>query len=241
MRLAGHVVLLTGASGGIGRATARTLVAEGARVALLARDRGALEALAAQLGGAALPLPADVTREADLTGAVGATLDRWGRLDALVYAAGIARYAPVGELGLRDWRDTLDTNLTGAFLALTACLPALTASGRGLALMVGSLASQHPYPESAAYAAGKAGLLAFAEAAALDLRDSGVRVCTLLPGSVATPITDPEEDSSWKLQPEDVAGVVADLLALDPRVLPGRFELRPARVPARRRRGLTHQ
>ncbi len=241
MTLAGQVVLLTGASGGIGRAVARALAAAGARVALLARDRVALDALSAELRDAALACPADVTREPEVQGAVRATQDRWGRLDALVYAAGIARYAPVGELGLGDWRATLDTNLTGAFLTLTACLPALTASGRGLALMVGSLASQHPYPESAAYAASKAGLLALADAAALDLREQGVRVCTVLPGSVATPITDPNEPSDWKLQPEDVAQVIVDLLALDPRVLPGHIELRPARVPAARRRGLTYQ
>src|SRR5262245_60696553 len=128
--LDGKVILITGASRGAGRATAHRLAAHGARLALLARTAGDLEQAAAAVNAAvgqpvALALPADVADEAAVRDAVARAVAHFGGLDGLILNAGIGRYGPTEQYPLADWRATLDTNLTGAFICAQAALPHL--------------------------------------------------------------------------------------------------------------------
>ena len=236
-----EVALVTGASGGIGRAVSTLLVRAGFGVVAFARRADALEQLAADLGPSLLPVVGDVTVAADVDRAVRAAEEAFGCLTVLVNNAGVAEYAAVEAMDELAWRRVLDVNLTGAFLALRAALPALRRAGGGCVVNVASLAAVRPFPGGGAYAASKAGLVALTESAALEVRDDGIRVSVLLPGSVATGMTDAEEARDWKIQPDDVARVVLDIVRLPAHVMPGRIELRPTRVPADRRVGLRQQ
>lgn len=231
--LLGRVVWVTGGTRGIGLAIGRRLLAAGARVVLTGRDATAAAEAASGLtaghpSGSALGLAADVRDPASLRAAVATATDRFGRLDALVANAGVGRMAPIQELSEEDWREVIDTNLTGVFHSVRAALEALIAS-RGTIVTIGSLAGAHAFAGGAAYNASKFGLLGFGEAIMQDLRDVGVRVATVMPGSVATGFSRRAGDDAWKLQAEDVAEAVLYVLRSPDRALPSRIELRPAR------------
>lgn len=228
--LKGKVALITGASSGIGLAIARALAAEGVRLGLLARSKAKLEALAQELGEA-LALPADITQYAAVEQAVQLLQEGFGRLDILINNAGIGVFKPVQELSPEEWREVLETNLTGPFYATKAAVPALQKQGGGHIVNIGSLAGKNAFAGGAAYNASKFGLLGFSEASMLDLRYLGIRVSTILPGSVDTPFGGNPTGSSWKIAPEDVAEAVLYVLRSHPRVMPGQLELRPAQPP----------
>ena len=224
---------ITGGTRGIGLAVARALVAAGARVLLTGRDaataaEAAAALTAAQPVGDAIGLAADVRDPASLRAAVAAATGRFGRLDALIANTGVGRMAPIQDLSEDDWREVIDTNLTGAYHSVRAALDALVASG-GTIVTIGSLAGAHAFAGGAAYNASKFGLLGFGEAIMQDLRELGVRVATVMPGSVATGFSRGGGDDGWKLQAEDVAEAVAFVLRNPGRALPSRIELRPAR------------
>ncbi len=221
------VILVSGASRGIGRALARLLVARGHRVGLMARESPELGGLAAELGPQALALPGDVREEGDWQRALAELAQAFGRVDALVHSAGVGVFKPIPELSLEEWRLVLETNLTGAFLGLKAGLPYLEAQ-KGTAVLIGSLAGKHAFKGGGAYNASKFGLLGLAGAALEEFRERGVRVVSVLPGSVdtgfagKTPTGDP-----WRLQPEDVAEAVLFALNLPQRALVSGIEIRP--------------
>ncbi|WP_027892463.1 SDR family oxidoreductase [Calidithermus chliarophilus] len=227
----GKVALVTGASEGIGKEIARQLVAQGVRVGMLARSRDRLEAAAAEFGEGALALPGDVTRLADLEQAVARLEERFGGLDYLVNNAGVGVFKPVHELSPEEWQRVLETNLTGPFLATRAAVPAMQRRGGGHIVNIGSLAGKNAFAGGSAYNASKFGLIGFSEAAMQDLRYLGIRVSTVLPGSVNTAFGGNRAEAEWKIQPEDVAEAVLYVLQSNPRVMPGQLELRPARPP----------
>lgn len=227
----GKVALVTGASEGIGKEIARQLVAQGVRVGMLARSRDRLEAAAAESGEGALALPGDVTRLADLEQAVARLEERFGGLDYLVNNAGVGVFKPVHELSPEEWQRVLETNLTGPFLATRAAVPAMQRRGGGHIVNIGSLAGKNAFAGGSAYNASKFGLIGFSEAAMQDLRYLGIRVSTVLPGSVNTAFGGNRAEAEWKIQPEDVAEAVLYVLQSNPRVMPGQLELRPARPP----------
>lgn len=224
-----RVALISGASRGIGEAIARLLHAQGFRVGLLARDEGRLRALAAELGEGALALPGDVRRLEDWERAVGALEGAFGGLGVLVNNAGIGVMKPLGELGEEEFRQVLEVNLVGPFLGLKAALPALLAS-RGVVVNIGSLAGKNPFKGGAAYNASKFGLLGLMGAAMLELREAGVRVVNILPGSVDTGFAGNTPGVSWKLSPEDVAQAVRFALEMPQGALVSEIELRPTRT-----------
>lgn len=224
-----RVALISGASRGIGEAIARLLHARGFRVGLLARDVGRLRALAAELGEGALALPGDVRRLEDWERAVRALEGAFGGLGALVNNAGIGVMKPLGELGEEEFRQVLEVNLVGPFLGLKAALPALLAS-RGVVVNIGSLAGKNPFKGGAAYNASKFGLLGLMGAAMLELREAGVRVVNILPGSVDTGFAGNTPGASWKLSPEDVAQAVLFALEMPQGALVSEIELRPTRT-----------
>jgi NADP-dependent 3-hydroxy acid dehydrogenase YdfG len=222
-----RAILISGASRGIGEATARLLHQKGYAVGLMARDEARLKALARELPGA-LPLPGDVRRREDWERAVGRMEEAFGGLFALVNNAGIGLMKPVAELSEEEVREVLEVNLLGPFLGLKAALPLLLRS-RGVVVNVGSLAGKNPFKGGAAYNASKFGLLGLMGAAMLELREEGVRVVNVLPGSVDTGFAGNPVGQSWKLAPEDVARAILFALEMPERALLSEIELRPTR------------
>lgn len=220
-------VLISGASRGIGEATARLLHARGYGVGLLARNGARLEALARELPGA-LPLVGDVRRREDWERAVGRMEEAFGGLFALINNAGIGIMKPVAELSEEEVREVLEVNLMGPFLGLKAALPLLLRS-QGVVVNVGSLAGKNAFKGGAAYNASKFGLLGLMGAAMLELREMGVRVVNVLPGSVDTGFAGSPVGEGWKLAPEDVARAILFALEMPERALLSEMELRPTR------------
>lgn len=191
--LEGKRGIVTGAGSGIGQATARVLVREGARVGLIDVDREAVTELADELGPVAVALAADVTNEQQVQAAMAAVVDAWAGLDILVGAAGISL---IGEderadrLELEVWQRTLDVNLTGMFLTAKHGIRALLASGGGAVVLVCSPTGQYGCsPGADAYSSSKAGVYGLVRVMAADYADEGIRVNGVIPGYTATPMT----------------------------------------------------
>lgn len=183
----GKVVAITGASRGIGAAAARIFAAAGAKVALLARSEREIDALAAEIGPAALALRCDVADWASVQQAVATVVQRFGRLDVLVNNAGtidpIARLADVDPAA---WGRAVDVNLKGVFHGLRAAIPVMRAQGAGTIITVSSGAARAALEGWSSYCAGKAGALMLTQAAHLEEGPHGIRVLGLSPGTVAT-------------------------------------------------------
>ncbi|GIF52619.1 short-subunit dehydrogenase [Asanoa ferruginea] len=184
MRISGSVALVTGASSGIGRATALALAAEGANVIVHGRDRPALEALAARLDGHALVADLGVAGEAEKLGQ--AALDRSGRVDILVANAGAGWAGPFEEMTEADTERLLAVNLAAPIALTRALLPGMRERGAGYLAYVTSIAGRTGVAGEAVYAATKAGLDGFAESLRLEVRSTGVEVGVLVPGVVDT-------------------------------------------------------
>ena len=225
--------LVTGGSKGIGLAIAEALVKRGAGVVITARNASELEAAAAQLnalgGGKAVAVVSDARDYASLEAAVQAAVTNFGGLDVLIANAGVGIFKPVQDLSLEDWDAVIDTNLTGVFYSVKASVPEL-AKRKGYIINLSSLAGKNPFKLGAAYNASKFGLNGFSEAIMLDLRPLGIKVSQVMPGSVATYFGGhtPSEADAWKIQPEDIAQIVVDLLEMPARTLPSRVEVRPS-------------
>jgi 3-oxoacyl-[acyl-carrier protein] reductase len=228
--LRGKVALITGASSGIGLAIAQHLTAEGAKVGLFARSADKLESIAATLHGA-VALPGDVARLEDLENAVARLEQTFGGLDYVINNAGVGVFKPVHELSPEDWHAVIETNLTGPFFATKAAVPALEQRGGGYIINIGSLAGKNSFTNGAAYNASKFGLLGFSEASMLDLRYKGIRVTSILPGSVDTPFAGNNTGAAWKIQPEDIAQAVIELLTSNPRIIRSQVDIRPSQPP----------
>lgn len=183
--LNGRIVLLTGAAGGVGAAAARLFVAKGARLILVDIQRAGLDALASDLGDAALSAPADITDSSQLDDVVRAARERFGGIDVVVANAAIDAYAPVAEMEPAVFDRVVEVNLLGTFRTTRAALPAM-AGRQGHILIINSLGSIVPAPFLSAYAASKAGLAAFADSLRLELRGSGTSVGVLYFGAVDT-------------------------------------------------------
>jgi 3-oxoacyl-[acyl-carrier protein] reductase len=235
-----RVAIVTGGSRGIGRAVVEALLGEGWRVHFCSRSPQSVTEAARQLGerfgGAVAGAAVDVRRQEEVDAFVGRVLDAEGRLDGLVNNAGLGIFGAADELSGDQWREVLETNLSGAFYFLHAVAPAMKRRGEGWIVNVASLAGKNPFAGGAAYNASKFGLIGLSEAAMLDLRPHGVRVAAILPGSVDTRFGHPTErkrDRSWMLTPEDVAAMVLHLLSYPPHALPSLVEMRPAKPPAK--------
>jgi NADP-dependent 3-hydroxy acid dehydrogenase YdfG len=217
--LAGQVAVVTGAGRGIGRAVARALAVEGASVVLASRTRAELATAAEDVraaGAEALAVPTDLRDEREVTALVDETLGRFARIDVLVNAAGVASFGPVADTKTDDWDAMLSVNLRGAMLASRAVLRPMLRQARGTIISIGSIAARRPIAGCAAYAATKAGLVAFSQVLAEEVRPT-VRVGVLLPGAVDTPLWDSLSggpDRSRMLRAEDVARAVVLMATL---------------------------
>ncbi len=186
--LVGRTALVTGASRGIGAATARRLALSGARVALLARNEDALAALAREIGADAVVITCDIRRP-DAAAVVQAALGVEAP-DILVNNAGVFFVTPAHETSIEAFRDTLELNLTAPFGFVRAFLPAMRRRATGHVVTVGSIADRTAYPGNAAYAASKFGLRALHEVIRAELKGTGVRASLVSPGPVDTPLWD---------------------------------------------------
>lgn len=190
MRMRGRRVLITGGASGIGLATARRFVAEGASVALLDRDREGLAAAERESGDAVRTVVADVTIESEVRAAVNEAADGLQGLDGLVNAAGISVWRGFADMTFEEWRRILSINLDGPFLVSHAALPALKASGGATIVNIASGAGLQPRLNFSAYCASKGGLVLFTKAIAMDLAPDNIRVNAVCPGIVMTPLVE---------------------------------------------------
>lgn len=204
----GKVVVITGASRGIGAAAARVFAAAGARVAMLARSTAAVEGLAAEIGPQALALGCDVADAQAVQAAVDAVVARWGRLDVLINNAGVIDpIARLTEAGPDDWGRAVDINLKGVFHGIRAAVPVMRTQGSGTVITVSSGAATNPLEGWSSYCASKAGALMLTRALHLEEGGHGIRALGLSPGTVAT-----------EMQVKIRASGVNPVSALDPAV-----------------------
>jgi 3alpha(or 20beta)-hydroxysteroid dehydrogenase len=217
--LDGEVVIVTGGARGIGAACARSLHAQGARVVVadvlddLGRD------VADEVGGLYVHL--DVTSESDWSALIDVVRTSFGHLDALVNNAGVVGFSSVGETSLEEWNRIIAVNLTGVFLGMEAVVPQLRAAGGGVIVNISSTAGIQGYGGLAPYVASKWGVRGLTKAAALDLAPDRIRVVSVHPGGVRTPMTDPiATDAMYAQQPiprigepDEIARLVVFLIA----------------------------
>lgn len=217
--LLGRVVVITGASSGIGEACALAFVAKGAKVVLAARRAQRLETLVDRLGaagGEALAVATDVTNEGAVAILFEQAKARFGQVDVLINNAGIADSTPAEDTPLDLWRKVIDTNLTSAFLCARAAIPIMKRQGHGRILNVGSISAKVPRANSPAYTASKWGLDGLTRALAIDCRADNIAVSVFHPGIVATELGGGMSSLPDDLvaQPEDAADVIVHMANL---------------------------
>ncbi len=233
MKTEHKVALITGGSKGIGYGVASTLIEEGIRVAITSRNQENANAAANSLNqirpGYALSIVSDVRDLDSQLKAVAEVRSHWGRIDYVIANSGVGHFASIENMEPETWQETIDTNLTGVFYTAKATLESLKES-KGYFITIGSLAGANFFPAGTAYNASKFGLLGFTQAMMLDVRNLGVKVSTIMPGSVATAFNNHtvSPDDAWKIQPEDIGRLVSDLLKMPARTLPSKIEVRPS-------------
>jgi NAD(P)-dependent dehydrogenase (short-subunit alcohol dehydrogenase family) len=214
--LEGRVVLVTGASSGIGAATAVAFGEAGAKVVLAARRAERLAALAERIGGDALAVPTDVTDEAQVIRLFEAIVARFGRIDVVINNAGIADQGPTEDLTLARWRAVLDANLTSAFLCSREALKRMKPQGRGRIINIGSLSAKMQRAESAAYSTSKFALEGLTRSLAIDSRAYGVAVSIFHPGMVVSEIAPGLADAPAETMsdPRDTADILVHMASV---------------------------
>lgn len=232
MKIKDKVAYITGGSKGIGYGVAKFLLDKGMKVAITSRSLKAAQDAAAMISRddtKILALESNVASYVSEQKAVQSVIEHFGKLDVLIANAGVGHFAPIDTLTEEEWKDTIDTNLTGVFNSVKASIEALKKS-KGYIITIASLAGTNFFENGAAYNASKFGLVGFTQAIMLDLRKQGIKVSTIMPGSVATHFNNhtPDEADAWKIQPEDIGQLVAGILEMNPRTLPSKIEVRPS-------------
>jgi NADP-dependent 3-hydroxy acid dehydrogenase YdfG len=241
MTLAGKVAIVTGASSGIGEATARSLAREGCNVVLAARREERLNALAAELGEGALAAPADVRDPAACAALVARSVERFGSLDTLVNNAGLGLYGSVAEGDPEDWRKMFEVNVLGVLYTTRAAVRQMLRQGSGDVVFVSSLAGRRvPRADGTVYAATKHAVNAIAEGLRMDVHEKGIRVINVEPGLVRTEFPESSHPSAQEyyaekeytpLEAGDVARAVVYALVQPPRVSVNEILVRPTEQP----------
>jgi 3-oxoacyl-[acyl-carrier protein] reductase len=233
--LSGTVALVTGGNRGIGRAIAFRFAKLGAAVAICGRDARALAATEAELKKLGLPVYsqiADVSRASDVTALVEKTQAALGPISILVNNAGIGLFGPAHEKTEADWDRVLNTNLKSVFLVSRAVAPAMIQCGAGDIINISSLAGRNAFAGGGIYCASKWGLQGLSACMAEDLREHGIRVSVICPGSVATEFsTRGSKDPTKVLSPEDVAHAVELIVTQSPQSFLSEVHVRPLRKP----------
>ena len=233
--LDGEIGVVTGAGRGIGEAVSKRLGRMGARVLLAARNASRLDEVRRQIedeGGRAETHALDLLQPAAIEAFAESLRHRHGRCDILVNNAGVGSFGtPLHDTSLEDWEAMIGTNLRAPYLMIRSIAPLMIAAGRGHIINISSLAGHNPLKNGAAYSASKWGLNGLTYSVAEELREHGIRVSTVAPGSVNTDFGRGGKDASWKIQPEDVANIVAMLVTQSPQSFVSEVLVRPARKP----------
>jgi short-subunit dehydrogenase len=240
-----EVTIITGASAGIGEATAKLLASRGHRLVLVARRNDRLETIAAEIGAATghpervLMLAADVAAPSAASEAVGLALDRFGTVTALVNNAGYGAFGPLTELTDAQWQHQFDVNVMGCVRFAREALHVMLPAGRGTIVNVSSVAGSVTFATGAAYCASKHALEGLTGCLREEVRDQGVRVTLVCPGSVATGFfasadgkfkgEDRAIDSDWMISPAEIARAIASAIECEANSFHARIEVRPLR------------
>lgn len=233
MDLSEKTAYISGATKGIGLGIAQALLEQGMQVAITGRNREGVDralTLLKKYDDRVLGIVSDVRNFVDEAQAVQQVIEKFGALDVVIANAGLGHFAPVDQLDVEDWNQMITTNLTGVFHTLKASVEALK-QRQGYYITIASLAGTNFFAGGSGYNASKFGVVGFTQAAMLDLRNYGVKVTTIMPGSVTSHFNNhtPNPDDAWKIQPEDLGELVVDLLKMNPRALPSKVEIRPTR------------
>jgi NADP-dependent 3-hydroxy acid dehydrogenase YdfG len=216
-KLTGKVVLITGASSGIGRASALALAQEGAYLVLSARRENRLQELAAAVqkaGGSSVIVTGDASEEETAQRCVAAALETFGRLDILINNVGVGNYKNLVDTSAADYDEMMDSNVRSTFLFTRYSVPVMIKQASGTVLMISSMAGKYGFPGEAVYCATKFAQVGFAQALDKELRPHGIKVGVICPGGTKTEFalgkgrTEQGVASSGMLEPEDVAGAV---------------------------------
>jgi NAD(P)-dependent dehydrogenase (short-subunit alcohol dehydrogenase family) len=232
--LTGKIVIVTGGTRGIGRAIAERLLREGCQVAICGRRQDSVDRAVADMQplGCVFGWAADITQSSQVEQLFEAVDRQFGGLDILVNNAGEGVFRKVGEMTVEEWRRNIDLNLSGAFYCAHAALARFAKRGGGFIINISSLAAKNAFSGGAGYNASKFGLNGFSEALMLDHRYDNVRVCSVMPGSVATEFNGASVkagDNDWKVASEDVAEVVTLVLRMPARTMVSQVEMRPSK------------
>jgi NADP-dependent 3-hydroxy acid dehydrogenase YdfG len=233
------VALVTGASSGIGEATVKVLVKEGARVVAVARRKDRLDQLAKAYGNQILPIEADISQEAQVKKVVDQTIQKWGRIDTLVANAGVMLLSPVRESKTEEWRSMVDINVLGLMYCVYHVLPQMTKQKSGHIVTLSSVAGRTIFPNGAAYCATKYAVRAFSEALRQEICKDNIRVTIIEPGAVKTELAEHVSHAGAKdfledffasmelLNSEDIAGAIAYALQQPAHVDVNEIMIRP--------------
>lgn len=234
------VTLITGGTKGIGYGIAQSLMEQGVNVAITGRNIETAKEAAKKLNNSsktnakAIGLEADVRSLKSQKQAVEEVIKNFNKLDYVVANAGLGHFGSIENLTTEQWNEVIDTNLTGVFNSIKASVDKLKKT-KGYFITISSLAGANFFAGGSAYNASKFGVTGFTQAVMLDLRKYGIRVSTIMPGSVSTYFNKnlPGDKDSWKIQIEDIGELVVDLLKMNPRTLPSKIEVRPSIPPSK--------
>jgi NAD(P)-dependent dehydrogenase (short-subunit alcohol dehydrogenase family) len=233
--ISGKKAIVTGGTRGIGRAICLALLERGASVVAVSRSRDDLNGMEAEYGdryeGRLFVVGCDIRSADEVRKLFEEAEECFGKPDILINNAGVASRSYVENMSDEEWRSTLETNLTGVFNCSREAVRSMKQSGGGYIINIGSLAGTAGFAGGAAYCATKFGLIGFSESLMQEVRHDHIRVSLVMPGSVNTGFgrrSEQDPATTWKLWPEDVAEVVANLIEMEPRSLVSRVELRPA-------------
>ncbi len=234
------VALITGGTKGIGFGIAQSLMEQGINVAITGRNVSSALASAKKLNdqsntnAKAIGIKADVRSIESQKQAVKEVLKNFNQLDFVIANAGLGHFGSIEDLTSDQWNEVIDTNLTGVFNSIKASVDELKKS-KGYFITISSLAGTNFFAGGSAYNASKFGVTGFTQAVMLDLRQYGIKVSTIMPGSVSTYFNanEPGDKDAWKIQIEDIGELVVDLLKMNPRTLPSKIEVRPTTPPSK--------
>ncbi len=229
-------IIITGASRGIGQGIAAVLAREGMNVGLMARSSDALTSLQHELAsakGRCVVRPCNLRNHAEVEAAVADLVTALDGVDGLVNNAGVVTRKSIFELSVDEFQEMVETNVCGVFHVTKAVVPILRDQGRGHIINISSISGKIPLPGGSGYAATKYAVTGFSQSLFLEVREHGIKVTTIYPGSVdsASHRHDPAADHSWKVSPEEVGRACLDVLLTAPGTVVSELEIRPLARP----------
>jgi NADP-dependent 3-hydroxy acid dehydrogenase YdfG len=234
MHIKDKVVIITGASKGIGRSTALMFAEKGAKLALVARGEEPLNEVAQECAGDVMTFVGDMSDEKQIKNFVQAVKNKFGRIDILVNNAGLGIFKPIIETSTDDWDTMFNLNIRGLFINTRETLPLLRAAEESVIVNVASLAGKNAIANAAGYVATKHAVVGFSRSLMLEERKNGVRVLTICPGSVDTPFFDNDGkmfspgNRGKILKPEDVASTILHMIELPQNAMISEIDIRPS-------------